>query len=60
MTARPPTREELRAAARQEAAAGNPGLASLLADEADYAPNGPSDNARVARDFPGGLRRTED
>jgi hypothetical protein len=59
MTVRRPTREELMSAAREEAAAGNPGLASLLAEEAEYAPNSPRDNARVAHDFPGGHRRKE-
>ncbi|MYS25279.1 hypothetical protein GA0115240_176820 [Streptomyces sp. DvalAA-14] len=59
MTSRPPTRDELVAAARDEAAAGNPGLASLLAEEAEFCPNSRADNARVAYDFPGGQRRRE-
>lgn len=59
MTARPPTRDELLAAARQDAET-MPGLASLLADEAEQVGDPRADNARIARDFPGGLRRTED
>ncbi|MFE5163995.1 hypothetical protein ACFRNT_37030 [Streptomyces sp. NPDC056697] len=57
MTAREPTREELLTAARDEAAAGNPGLASLLAEEAELRPNTPAEAARVVHDFPGGQRR---
>jgi hypothetical protein len=55
----PPTREELLAAARTDAEAGMPGLASLLAYEAELADNSRADNARVAHDFPGGLPRKE-
>ncbi|CAM5712566.1 MULTISPECIES: hypothetical protein [Streptomyces] len=57
MTAREPTRQEYLTAANEEAATGNPGLASLLAEEAELRPNTPAENARTARDFPGGLRR---
>ncbi|MEW2218232.1 hypothetical protein AB0939_02790 [Streptomyces sp. NPDC006990] len=53
------TRTDLLTAAQEERTAGNPGLASLLAEEAEYAPNSPSENARVADAFPGGLRRKE-
>jgi hypothetical protein len=59
MPSRPPTREELLAAAREDAATGMPGLASLLAEEAEYTPNSRADNARIARDFPGGQRRKD-
>ncbi|MFB7913480.1 hypothetical protein [Streptomyces sp. NPDC056061] len=52
-----PTREDYLAAAQEERNAGNPGLASLLAEEAEYCANSPAENARVASDFPGGLRR---
>jgi hypothetical protein len=52
-----PTREDYLTAAREEAAAGHPGLASILAEEAALRPNTPAESARVARDFPGGLRR---
>ncbi|MEV0138439.1 MULTISPECIES: hypothetical protein [Streptomyces] len=52
-----PTRGDYLAAAREELDAGNPGLASLLAEEADHRANTPAENATVARDFPGGLRR---
>ncbi|NSC21509.1 hypothetical protein FM076_09950 [Streptomyces albus subsp. chlorinus] len=51
------TRADLLAASHDERAAGNPGLASLLAEEAEHLPNSPAENARIATDFPGGLRR---
>jgi hypothetical protein len=53
------TREDYVDAAAEEAAAGHPGLASLLAEEAEDLPNDPADNARVAQDFPGGLPRED-
>ncbi|WP_326612037.1 hypothetical protein OG949_23850 [Streptomyces scopuliridis] len=53
------TRAEYLDAAREEEAAGNTGLASLLAEEAEYCGNAPSENARVMRDFPGGQRRED-
>lgn len=52
-------KDEFLAAAREEAAAGNPGLASLLAEEAEHCGNTPADNARTAHDFPGGIRTKE-
>ncbi|MGW7515090.1 hypothetical protein ACWGJ2_05800 [Streptomyces sp. NPDC054796] len=51
------TRTDLLAAAREERKAGNSGLASLLAEEAEYLPSTPADNRRVAADFPGGRRK---
>lgn len=60
MPVRRPTREDYIRAAREERAAGHPGLASLLAEEAEYAPD-PAGQAQIARDYPGGLprKRTE-
>ncbi|AJE84001.1 hypothetical protein SLNWT_3625 [Streptomyces albus] len=47
----PLSRKELLQAAEEERASGNTGLASLLAEEAEYAPNSPEDNARVMRAY---------
>lgn len=52
-----PTRADYLTAAQEERSAGNPGLASLLAEEAEYCANTPAENARISRDFPGGKRR---
>jgi hypothetical protein len=57
VTALRPNRAEYLAAAQEEKDAGNPGLASLLAEEAEYCGNTPQDNARVVQDFPAGLPR---
>ncbi|MFE3485256.1 MULTISPECIES: hypothetical protein [Streptomyces] len=52
-----PTRADYLTVAAEERKAGNPGLASLLAEEAEHCANTPADNARIARDFPGGRRQ---
>ncbi|MEU9609596.1 hypothetical protein [Streptomyces sp. NPDC048057] len=51
------TREDYLTAAQEERSTGNPGLASLLAEEAECRANTPAENARIAWDFPGGERR---
>ncbi|MFD5780788.1 hypothetical protein [Streptomyces sp. NPDC126933] len=54
------TRAEYLKAAQEERDAGHPGLASLLAEEAEYhCGNTPEENALVMRNFPAGRPRKD-